>query len=46
MQRIINYEKGTLRIGYCDNLRDVSVYENGEFNEPIRFNILTKFYQK
>ncbi len=40
MQKTINFEKGTLIIGYCDNSQDVSIFLNGEFTEPITFTFI------
>ncbi|KUJ62030.1 hypothetical protein AR687_10790 [Flavobacteriaceae bacterium CRH] len=40
MQKEIIFEKGKLVIGYCDSSQDISVYENGEYSEPIRFTFI------
>jgi len=40
MQKEIKYNKGKLLIGYCDNSQDISVYENGEYTEPIRVTFI------
>ncbi|EKT3956729.1 hypothetical protein SL053_002088 [Flavobacterium psychrophilum] len=36
MQKEIKYSKGTLIIGYCENLQDISVFETDMYLEPIR----------
>ncbi|MRX67052.1 hypothetical protein SAMN06265349_102985 [Flavobacterium resistens] len=40
MQKKLSFEKGTLVIGYCDNSQDISVYESGEYTEPIRLTFI------
>jgi len=40
MQKKINFEKGTLIIRYCDSSQDISVYQSGEFTEPIKFTFI------
>ncbi len=40
MQKEIKFENGILIIGYCDNSQDISVYESGEYTEPIRFTFI------
>lgn len=36
MEKEIKFNEGHFVIGYCENSQDISVYENGEFTEPIR----------
>lgn len=40
MKKEIKFGNGNLIIGYCDNFQDISVYQSGEYIEPIRFRFL------
>jgi hypothetical protein len=42
MQKKIEFEKGNLIIGYCDNLQDISVYVSEQFTEPIKISFVPK----
>ena len=43
MQKKIEFEKGNLIIGYCDNSQDISVYESGKYTEPITLKFIPKY---
>lgn len=40
MEKQIKFENGNLKIGYCDNSQDISIYESGEYTEPIRITFI------
>lgn len=40
MQKQIQFEKGSLIIGYFDNTQDISVYESGDYTEPIKLSFI------
>jgi len=42
MQKNIEFEKGNLIIGYCDNSQDISVYKSGKYTEPITLKFIPK----
>ena len=42
MQKEIKFNEGKLLIGYCENSQDISVYESGEYTEPIRVTFIPK----
>ena len=42
MQKKIEFKEGNFIIGYCDNLRAISVYVSEQFTEPSKISFVPK----